>query len=157
MFNVPTPIVLPVPHLRQKKWGECLPTCAYMVLTYIKRRTIYWRLRHVLGTKEFGTPFSNIQNLERMGVTVEFGNRGNFDLLYDYLTKNQPCIVSVETSELPHWHDNTLHAVVVVGMDKQLLYINDPEFEKSPIPVSYGDFDLAWLAQNERYAVLSLD
>lgn len=44
----------------------------------------------------------------------------------------------------------------MVGMSEQFLYINDPEFEKSPIPVPYGDFDLAWLAQNERYAVLSI-
>jgi len=34
------------------------------------------------------------------------------------------------------------------------IYLNDPELPDAPIPVTQGDFDLAWLAQDERYAVL---
>ncbi|MEZ4732190.1 MAG: hypothetical protein R3E79_34160 [Caldilineaceae bacterium] len=48
------------------------------------------------------------------------------------------------------------HAVVVVGFDEQSIYLHDPEFAESPINVSYGDFDLAWLEHDEMYAVLTV-
>jgi len=154
MFDVQKPIYLPVPHLRQKQDGDCLPICAYTVLAYLGRRVSLWRLRRVLKTNSMGTPFSNISNLTRFGITVETDIRGNFETLYNSLAANRPCIVSVETADFPHWDFNSLHAVV--GIDQQYIYINDLEFPNAPISVPYGEFDLAWLAQDERYAVLSL-
>jgi ABC-type bacteriocin/lantibiotic exporter with double-glycine peptidase domain len=145
---------LPVPHLQQQRDGDCLPACAYMVLAYMGKRIIFWRLRWLLGTKSFGTPFSHLRHLERLGLTVDAGVRGNLALLHQHLRQNHPCIVSIETENLPHWQRNTLHAVVVVGMADGFIYLNDPEFPEAPIPVASGDFDLAWLAQDERYAVL---
>ena len=48
-----------------------------------------------------------------------------------------------------------LHAVVIVGMDATHVHLNDPGLPDGPIPVPIGEFDLAWLAQYERYAVLA--
>ncbi len=149
-----TPILLPVPHLQQPREGDCLPACTYMVMAYIGKRTRYWRLRWLLGTQSFGTPFFHLHRLERLGVTVEAQARGTLVLLHQHLLQNRPCIVSVQTENLPYWPHNTLHAVVVVGMDDKTVYLNDPEFPAAPIAVPSGDFDLAWLAEDERYAVL---
>jgi ABC-type bacteriocin/lantibiotic exporter with double-glycine peptidase domain len=149
-----TPILLSVPHLQQSRDGDCLPACAYMILSYIGKRIRYWRLRWLLGTQSFGTPFFHIRRIERLGITVEVKSRGTLALLHQHLLQNHPCLVSVQTENLPYWAHNTLHAVVVVGMDDKTVYLNDPEFPEAPIAVSLGDFDLAWLAEDERYAVL---
>ena len=52
------------------------------------------------------------------------------------------------------WNESTLHAVVVVGMDDQHVYLNDPGFPEAPVKVSHGDFGLAWLERDEFYAAL---
>ncbi len=53
---------------------------------------------------------------------------------------------------MEHWPCN--HAVVVTGLDDDYIYLNDPAFTNAPIQVRRGDFDLAWLAQDEYYALL---
>jgi len=125
-----------------------------MVLAYMGIKTKFWRLRWLLGTKSFGTPFLHIRQLESLGITINTRTSGSLAVLYQYLTQNHPCIVSIQTENLPYWNRNALHAVVVVGMDENYIYLNDPDLPDAPISVMQGDFDLAWLAQDERYAVL---
>jgi|GEM_PF-2396534 len=36
------------------------------------------------------------------------------------------------------------------------VHLNDPEFDLAPLLTPIGDFDLAWLARDELYAVLTL-
>ncbi len=60
----------------------------------------------------------------------------------------------MKTRELPYWDEATNHAVLVVGLDKAPVDVNDPQFSNAPIKVSRGDFDLAWLEWDELYAVL---
>lgn len=149
-----TPILLPVPHLQQSNDGDCLPTCAYMVLAYLGKRTRLWRLRWLMRVKSFGTPFFHIRNLQQLGITVELKTQGSLPLLHQNLLQNHPCIVSIQTENLPYWNRNALHAVVVVGIDHEAIYLNDPELPEAPVAVSHGDFELAWLAQDERFAIL---
>ncbi len=154
MHSPYAPVLLPVPHLQQPRDGDCLPACVYMVLAYMGIKTKFWRLRWLLGTKSFGTPFLHIRHLESLGITINTRANGSLAVLHQYLTQNYPCIVSIQTENLPYWNHNALHAVVVVGMDENYIYLNDPDLPDAPIPVMQGDFDLAWLAQDERYAVL---
>lgn len=103
-----------------------------------------------------GTQFSNIRALERLKVTVTYRQYGALKELYTFLAAGWPCIASVQTQDLPYWNQvNVYHVVVVAGMDQEHVYLNDPEFPAGPIPVRIGDFDLAWLAQDETYAVIS--
>lgn len=125
-----------------------------IVLAHIGRSVRYQQLMRMLGTQEYGPPFTNLRHLNQLGVTVII-NTGDFDQLYAHLVQNRPCIVSVQTAELPHWNRRSEHAVVVVGMDSQYIYLHDPAFEIASILVPHGDFDLAWLAQAELYAVVN--
>jgi hypothetical protein len=72
-----------------------------------------------------------------------------------FLSNGWPVITPVKTRELPYWDEDTDNAVVVVGMDAQFVYLNDPALETAPIQVSQGDFGLAWLEHDEMYAVLA--
>ncbi len=126
-----------------------------MALQYLGSTPNYRRLLKVLQTNvEMGTPFSNITKLEAMRITVVY-QRGNLSQLYTFLQNGWPVLAPVETKELRYWSEDTSHAVVVVGMDTQSVYINDPGFPNAPIVVPHGDFDLAWLEHNEYYAVLA--
>jgi ABC-type bacteriocin/lantibiotic exporter with double-glycine peptidase domain len=148
-------MILPVPHLHQPERGGCLAACAAMVLTYMRIRANYHQLLKLLQVqKPYGTPFPKIRRLEQLKVTVLFG-QSNLANLPTFLSNDQPIIVPVQTSELPYWTEHTDHAVVVVGIDPQFIYLNDPAFSNAPIQVPLGDFDLAWLARDEYYAVLS--
>jgi hypothetical protein len=41
-------------------------------------------------------------------------------------------------------------------MNDANVYLNDPAFVQAPMQVSIGDFDLAWLEHDEKYAVITL-
>lgn len=75
--------------------------------------------------------------------------------MFQNLSANHPCIAFVKTGQLPYRGDNSDHAIVIVGMDEQRVYVNDPELDIAPLPVPLGNFDLAWLERDEMYAVIT--
>lgn len=147
--------VLPVTHVNQRTDGACLAACAAMVLTYLGLTPSYEQLLKVLDIRWFGAPFFNIRQLEQLGVSVAY-QQGALADLQGHLAAGRPLIVPVATSELPYSEEQTNHALVVVGMDENYVYVNDPAFRVAPIPVPPGDFELAWLERDEYYAVLAL-
>ena len=148
-------IMLPVEHVQQPQSGECLAACVAMVLNFIGAPVAYRRLVKILEVvPDVGTPSFKVQNVERLGIHVHY-QRGSIAQLRSHLTVGQPCIVFVQTKDLPYRDDDTAHAIVLVGMDDDNCYVNDPEFIESPLPVSLGDFDLAWLERDEMYAVFT--
>lgn len=148
-------VILPVPHVPQRQLGECLAACAAMLLLYLGLSVNYDRLLKLLQIwpDAGGVPAPNIRELERLGVTVIY-KQGTLEELEDHLLNNRPCLALVQTGELPYWDEDTLHAVVVIGLDENTVHLNDPSFLTAPIQVSRGDFDLAWLARDEMYATL---
>lgn len=149
-------VFLEIEHVQQQNDGECLATCAAMVLNFIGRPIAYRRLVRILEiTDVFGAPSFKIRKLEQYGVRVIY-KQGNFDILQKHLQAGQPCIVFVKTGELPYWNRALDHAVVLAGMDDAFVYLNDPSLPTAPTSVSRGDFDLAWLERDEMYAVLTV-
>jgi uncharacterized protein YvpB len=61
----------------------------------------------------------------------------------------------VRTADLPYWDYGTDHALVVVGFDEQNIYVNDPAFDNHPIPISVIEFELAWMAFDYRYSLIT--
>jgi uncharacterized protein YvpB len=72
------------------------------------------------------------------------------------LQQGRPVIVFVRTGELPYWTYSTNHALLVVGYDESRLYVNDPYYSEAHIAVPRGDFELAWLEHDYRYALITL-
>jgi len=146
--------LLPVPHRIQRRQADCLAACAAMILEYLGRPTDYARLVTLLGIRDFGAPSSNIRQLAKLGLSVSFRQGAPGDLAA-HLLHGEPCIVFLRTGELPYWQEDTGHAVVLVGMDEDVVYLNDPAFAQTPQRVSHGDFLLAWLEFDYDYAVIT--
>lgn len=149
-------------HWRQPREGDCLPACAAMVLTHLGRAVDYERLRQQLGTTDIGTPFSNLTRLQAWRLIVEIGF-GNIETLRLNLATGQPIIVAVATELLPYWitrpdidepYRETEHAVVVIGLENEMVFVNDPDFDVAPQSVELGWFTAAWQHQQFRYAVI---
>lgn len=156
-MQAPFPLILlPVNPIKQHAPGECLPVCVKMVLDYLGIQCEYNQLVRTLRTHSgYGTPFSNIQALQKLGIPVRY-QTGTWQDLYQALQQGWPSIVPVHTRELAYWENVSVrHAVVVVGMDSEYIYLNDPEFDNAPIQASLGDFDLAWFEQEEVYVILA--
>ncbi len=148
IFRPPSPCHLSIPHIQQRHNGECLAACVNMVCSYLKKPIDYNRLVKLLRIqKELGTPFTQVQNIQTLGIEVNYQEYGALNELYNLLCGGWPSIVGLKTNELPYWKKvNVQHAVVVVGMDADHVYLNDPAFPNAPVRVLLGDFDLAWLA-----------
>ncbi len=65
-------------------------------------------------------------------------------------------IAFVNTACLSYWPEATRHAVVVVGLDAERVYLNDPFFDAAPQYTSRLEFELAWDEFDNAYAVLGV-
>ena len=115
----------------------------------------YDQLVRILGITDIGAPFSRLLRLNTLGVEVTLAE-GNMAHLHQHLANWLPCIASVETRELPYWRGAASpHAVVVCGMDQHYVHLLDPAFVTGPFLATHGDFDLAWLERDEKYATVT--
>lgn len=145
--------LLAVSHIRQRQQADCLATCAAMVLEYLRVSISYERLLRLLSIRSYGTSFSSLRKLESVGLSV-LVTQGDLASLRRHLEGGSPVIAAVNTVPLPYWDDDTAHAVVVVGLEQDVVLINDPEFEQAPQAVPLDAFLLGWLEHDYRYAVL---
>ena len=150
-------MLLSLRNLRQRQESDCLAACAAMLLQYFEIQVDYRRLLRILGTGEAGTPFPNLERLQALGLFVQVNSYGRLSIFESYIELGIPIIVAVRTWALPHWLSvDTEHAVVVVGLDEENVYLNDPFFADAPIPVKIDYFLSAWADRDEQYAIISL-
>jgi ABC-type bacteriocin/lantibiotic exporter with double-glycine peptidase domain len=133
-----------------------------MVLSYWGERVDEGRLVRQLETSDAGAFFFNLDRLRSWRLVVE-RVRGDLELLQLQLEAGRPLIVPVDTGLLPYWITRTDvaeaervtdHAVVVVGIDEESVYVNDPDFETAPQRVEQAWFDEAWRNHEHWYAVI---
>ncbi len=150
-------VLLNVPHRRQERRADCLPACTAMVLDYLGRSIPHRRLLSLLGTRDFGTPAENIIKLEDVGIGIKV-DLVHTDVggLRGHLEADRPVIVFVDTGDLPYWSEATDHALVVVGVEDDALYVNDPYFDQTPKYISRIHFELAWLRFDNFSAVITI-
>jgi ABC-type bacteriocin/lantibiotic exporter with double-glycine peptidase domain len=98
-----------------------------------------------------GVPGNRIRKLASKRLAVFYG-AGDLTDMQMNLDQGVPPIVLVHTGELPHWKQSTAHAVVLLGIDSQAVYLNDPAIAQDKIRVSIGDFELAWDEMANLYA-----
>jgi ABC-type bacteriocin/lantibiotic exporter with double-glycine peptidase domain len=97
-----SPVILPVPQIRQRKDGECLAACAFMVLGYGGTPPRYEEVLRLLNIRDIGTPHSNLRNLAALNLRVIVETGGTLSQLIAWLRQDHPCIVAVDTGELPY-------------------------------------------------------
>lgn len=148
--------LLAVSHLRQQVESDCLPVCAQMVLAYLGRSESYERLIQLLGTRWFGTPSENILRLEQLNIHVTWRELSLTEI-EAALRRNQPVIAFVDTADLPYWSTASDHVVVVVGIDEQFVYVNDPYFVEAPQTLPRPAFELSQQRFDYRCALLALE
>ena len=148
--------LLNVSHRQQPQEAECLAACAAMVLDYLQVPFRYERLLALLRVQFIGARFSNLQQLESLSVSV-LVERGEIETLRLYIDQGLPPIVLVATGQLSYWNENTGHAVVVVGLEENLVHIYDPAFSDAPKKISVDEFMLAWIDADRFYAILKLE
>ncbi len=98
-------------------------------------------------------PARNVRRLSSLGVTVSFGST-TLSQLRQNLLDGIPSIVFVSTEVLPYHDRVSFHAVVIVGLSEETVYINDPAFEAAPQAIPMGYFMLAWSDFDYLYATI---
>ncbi|HID62188.1 MAG TPA: hypothetical protein EYP49_05535 [Anaerolineae bacterium] len=148
--------IIPLPHYPQSAEGLCLAACARMVLAYWGTTTSEEELTELLGIKNWGAPASAIQRLPRFSQRewdVDYGC-GTLEDLRQWLQNRMPVIVFVRTGFLEHWTTDVGHAVVVVGVTDEGVYIHDPAMTEAPTALSITGFEAAWIEMDYSYALI---
>jgi len=146
--------VLNVFHCQQKADGYCLAACAHMVLTYLGISCSQDDLARQLGVRpHLGAPSSRLLRL-RSAVLDMIYTAGDLEDLAVWLDQGLPALAFVQVDQLPYWRGQQFqHAVVIVGLDTQAVYLLDPAADAAPIRVLRGDFNLAWDEMDCVYAI----
>ncbi len=148
--------LLQIPHHKQTQESDCLATCALIAMEAVGESIPYAKLLSILDIKPWGTPHRNIRKLEALTRNVQVIYRqGELSDLFATLESGFAPIVFVWTGELPYWSTATWHAVLIAGYDDEYFFVNDPAFDHAPIQVRQGDLELAWLAYDSFYAVVT--
>jgi ABC-type bacteriocin/lantibiotic exporter with double-glycine peptidase domain len=98
-----------------------------------------------LGTQLAGTEVWNILSLDQhvTGCRVELGSL-SVERLEEAIAAGIPPIAFVATGPLQYWERETLHAVVVVEVATEEIWINDPAFAEKARAVPRAEFLAAW-------------
>ncbi len=143
------------PHHKQEHEASCLPACAKMLLNFLGNKIEENTLRDLLVTDEGGTSALNILmlNASLPDTKAELHIWLLMDLINYLEEKQQPCIVTVVTTNLPYWDEaEHSHAVVVCGFDEENIFINDPFFDAEEFTVPIEAFLAAW-SETENLAI----
>jgi uncharacterized protein YvpB len=134
-----------------------LPACAQMALAYLGISRSQEELARILGVfEDFGAPASHLLKLRSRHIQVEFATEGNISELRHWLGRQIPIIAFVNTSSLAYWQGQVAqHAVLLVGMDEQTIYLLDPAKTQKVVTIAIDEFMLAWDEMEFAFAVIT--
>ncbi|MCA9951965.1 MAG: peptidase C39 family protein [Anaerolineales bacterium] len=145
---------LKVPHIPQSADGRCLQACAGMILAYLESPVDEDELSNLFDATEYGVPSSRISRLEQWGFRVTY-RTATLSEIRAWLAQEKPVIAFVNTRFLDYWTAVTPHAVVLLGISKGSVFLNDPAFSEAPQTCSLDAFLAAWVEMDEVIACIA--
>ena len=147
---------LSVPFSTLQKHGYCLLACAQMALAHLGISRSQAALAKTLGIfEDFGVPASNITRLKSSSIEVIYATEAVLSDVADWLDQKIPVIAFVQTAQLDYWQKHPAqHAVLIVAIDNDSVYLLDPARNADIVTVSIGEFLLAWDDMEFSYAVI---
>ena len=141
--------MLNVPHFNQREDGFCLPACVQMVLAFYGVQANQEQLSKQMGVvAPIGTSLRSITRIRSSlpkTLTVSASEAEDVQQLYDALSKGTPPVLRVITGDLPYWTFATTHALVLIGIEGEQAFVNDPAFSHAPIALNREFLFLAWM------------
>jgi ABC-type bacteriocin/lantibiotic exporter with double-glycine peptidase domain len=128
--------------------GYCGPASLKMVMDYFGKDVSEEEVAEKCGRdSELGTDGLSIKNAtEEYGFNVEIQNNSSFDDIAKWLDRGVPIIVNWFTRGRSDYDDSQVpdgHYSVVVGLDDESIYIQDPEIGDGRI-INRDDFYRVW-------------
>lgn len=124
-----------------------------MVCEFLGLPFSYSQLVDLLRTRSFGTPFRNVKELEKHGLSVTIAHMDLSDITRQ-LANGLPVLAGLHTADLSYWSQAVDHGIVVIGADDEFVYVNDPSLEKGRQAIPIVEFELAQLDFDHLSAVL---
>jgi ABC-type bacteriocin/lantibiotic exporter with double-glycine peptidase domain len=125
-----------------------------MVLAYHGVEKSEEELSELLETDFTGTVAGHVHRVTQFGFLTVL-HQATWEDLRHYLEIGLPCITLVYTIHFPHPVDRAgRHAVVVVGLDEETVYLHDPLEDSGPTAVPRVSFDAAWQARRYRLILI---
>ncbi len=126
----------------------CGPASLKMVFDYYGIEKSEQEVAKMCGiNEELGTDDEGIKKAaESLGLKVEIKNEGTFENIQDYLSQKIPVIVNWFTRGRIDYDDSQVpdgHYSVVVGLDDEYIYLQDPEIGKLR-KIGRNDFMKVW-------------
>lgn len=141
--------ILPVQSFQETLYaGMCGPASLKMILAYYGVDRSEAELATLCGTdSDLGTSGEDIKKAaESLGFTVEIHNNSTFEDIQVWLDKKVPVMVNWFTRGRTDYTESEVpdgHLSVVVGLDGEYVYLQDPEIGKLR-KVERADFMRVW-------------
>lgn len=135
--------------------GYCGPASLKILLSYYGIEKTEGELARLCRIKKgLGTDSKRIKKAaEQLGFKVRIKNKSNFKDIENWLGKGVPVIVNWFTRDRTDYSDSAVsdgHYSVVVGLDDEFIYLQDPEIGKIR-KLSREDFMTVWFDFTGRY------
>jgi len=144
---------LSVPFSTQQKHGYCLLACAQMALDHLGISRSQAALAKTLGIFEDAS--LKYHALKSSSIEVIYATEAVLSDVADWLDQKIPVIAFVQTAQLDYWQKHPAqHAVLIVAIDNDSVYLLDPARNADIVTVSMSEFLLAWDDMEFSYAVI---
>ena len=132
--------------------GMCGPASLKMIFDYYGVEKTEAELALLCGTtKELGTNDAGLKKAaESLGFTVEIKNNSSFEDIQTWLDKKVPVIVDWFTRGGNESEIADGHYSVVIGLDREYIYLQDPEIGGSR-KIAREDFMKVWFDFSGEY------
>ncbi|MBI1922984.1 C39 family peptidase [Candidatus Poribacteria bacterium] len=143
--------LLKKPHQQQINHEACVPASLSMVCAAYGKTILQSEfIEQLMRPPRRGTSFDSLEDpqfqewLKQYGLTLEI-RESNLDQLRSEIRAGIPVICIIQSQYLPYSFREDLHAVVIVGIDSENVYLNDPLLSEDTITVlSIPIFLKAW-------------